>query len=47
MKLKFLCVGSPAVCKAHSKMQSMSLRLNLVLSEHKIAMLGTGSGTLL
>jgi len=25
MKLRFLFVGSPAVCKAHSEMQSMSL----------------------
>jgi len=25
MKLKFICVGSPAMCEAHSEMQSMSL----------------------
>jgi len=25
MKLRFLCVGSPAVCEAHSEMQSMNL----------------------
>jgi len=62
MKLRFLCVGSSALCEAHSEMQSMSLlrgsggmpprkfyalRLNLVLSEHKVAILRTGSESLL